>query len=204
MADVKKFLNELPPVTRVLLCSNVALTAALSIGIVHPAYLALSQNAITKLQIWRMFTTLFTSSFSFGFVMNLFFLYQHSKQLEEEGFLSKTADYVWMLIVSSLFLVTCGILLRVPFMNNSFIMLIVYVWARKFPGIPMSYMFGIKFKSEYLPWVMTLMHVLMGGSPLQDILGIVSGHLYWFLADVLPKTHKVCFVVCLFSLCHCA
>ena len=34
------------------------------------------------------------------------------------------------------------------------------------------------------PWVLMAMHVLMGGSPIADLVGIGSGHCYYFATDV--------------------
>ncbi len=40
----------------------------------------------------------------------------------------------------------------------------------------------------YLPWAMLLLSVLLGNSPLFDLIGIGVGHLYYFLVDVLPRS----------------
>ena len=36
----------------------------------------------------------------------------------------------------------------------------------------------------YFPWVLCAIHVLMGGSPIPDLIGIFGGHVYYFLEDV--------------------
>lgn len=36
----------------------------------------------------------------------------------------------------------------------------------------------------YFPWVLVAIRVLMGGSPVDDLIGILAGHVYYFLEDV--------------------
>lgn len=50
----------------------------------------------------------------------------------------------------------------------------------------MTYLFGIRFKAIYFPWVLVAFNVLMGGSPVLEIVGIIVGHIYFFLKDVMP------------------
>ena len=40
-----------------------------------------------------------------------------------------------------------------------------------------------------LPWVMLMLHMLQGGDPATDLIGIAVGHLYFYLKIVLPQTH---------------
>ena len=44
--------------------------------------------------------------------------------------------------------------------SDSLLMSLLYVWSRRFPGIRMTYLFGISFSSEYLPAVLTVSHAL--------------------------------------------
>jgi hypothetical protein len=71
------------------------------------------------------------------------------------------------------------------------VLLIVYYWSRMFPDQEMTFMFGIRFQSKYLPWAMCAMNVLMGGMPIPQLAGIVAGHVIYFLDQVLPRTHDV-------------
>lgn len=44
--------------------------------------------------------------------------------------------------------------------SDSLLMSLLYVWSRRFPGIRMTYLFGISFSSEYLPAVLTVSRAL--------------------------------------------
>lgn len=63
---------------------------------------------------------------------------------------------------------------------------IIYFWSRKNPDLVMSFMFGLKFQAIYLPWVLCAFKVLQGGLPIEELFGIVIGHLYYFIADLYP------------------
>lgn len=47
---------------------------------------------------------------------------------------------------------------------------------------------GFSFEGLYLPWALIAFTVLIGGSPMMDIFGVIAGHLYYFLLEVLPTT----------------
>ena len=47
---------------------------------------------------------------------------------------------------------------------------------------------AFRFEGLYLPWALIAFTVLVGGNPMTDILGVVAGHLYYFLLEVLPAT----------------
>lgn len=47
---------------------------------------------------------------------------------------------------------------------------------------------GFQFQGLYLPWALIAFTVLVGGNPMMDIFGVIAGHLYYFLLEVLPET----------------
>ena len=65
---------------------------------------------------------------------------------------------------------------------------IIYVWTRRDPQQTVS-VFGFQFRSQYLPFVLLLFHLLIGAmdAVFQDLLGIAVGHLYWFLIEIVPQ-----------------
>lgn len=105
-----------------------------------------------------------------------------------------------------------GFLMEIPFLGTSLIFMILYVWSRRNPTQPVAiwgeqppihhslpglllltptYFLlaaGFSFEGLYLPWALIAFTVLIGGSPMMDFLGVVAGHLYYFLLEVLPAT----------------
>jgi hypothetical protein len=142
-------------------------------------------------QLWRLITCFFVWPLGFSFLIEMFFLLRHSQQLEQVEFLGRTADYVWMLVLCAPALWLGAWLLRLFILGQSLVMTILYFWSRKYPDETMTFMFGFRFKSLYLPWVLVGFHFLTGGSPAPELLGIAVGHMYWFALDVLPRTHGI-------------
>lgn len=50
----------------------------------------------------------------------------------------------------------------------------------------MSFLGLFTFNAPYLPWVILGFGLLLGQSPVFDLLGILIGHIYFYLEDVLP------------------
>jgi Derlin-2/3 len=67
--------------------------------------------------------------------------------------------------------------------------MILYVWANRNPNAVVRMpLFGFQYKAVYLPWSMLVIGMLMGNSPVFDLMGIAAGHVYYFLQDVLPNS----------------
>lgn len=50
----------------------------------------------------------------------------------------------------------------------------------------MSFLGLFTFNAPYLPWVILGFGLMLGQSPVFDLLGILIGHIYFYLEDVLP------------------
>lgn len=74
-------------------------------------------------------------------------------------------------------------------MSNSLIMAIIYNWARANPNQQATFMFGLSFKAKYLPWVMVAFTALLGGNPVPELLGIIAGHIYFLLTEMVPRDY---------------
>ena len=65
--------------------------------------------------------------------------------------------------------------------------MMLYLWARKNPNIVMSFLDVFHFRSCFLPYFILLMILLSGFDPTLDLLGNITGHVYFFLEDVVPR-----------------
>ncbi|KAK2439795.1 derlin-1.1 [Trifolium repens] len=73
-----------------------------------------------------------------------------------------------------------------PYNGISLVSMIVYVWSREFPNEIINIYDLVSLKSFYLPWAMLALDLLFGNPIMADILGIVAGHLYYFLTVLHP------------------
>jgi len=192
MAELADFWNGIPPVTKAIVIPSAVLPLVLRFYGQILGYVYYDVKlALLKGQVWRLVTNFFVRNLGFSYLINVFFLYRHLKQLEEEEFRGKRADLIWMIILLMTGILILGGLGHLPFLSEALLMSILYVWSRKFPDVNMTFMFGIRFKSQYLVWVLTAYHFILGSSVWQEVIGIVCGHIYWFCSDVLPRTHNI-------------
>ncbi|KAK2094894.1 Derlin-2, partial [Saguinus oedipus] len=67
--------------------------------------------------------------------------------------------------------------------------MLVYLWSRRNPYVPMNFFGLLNFQAPFLPWVLMGFSSLLGNSIIVDLLGIAVGHIYFILEDVFPNQH---------------
>ena len=112
---------------------------------------------------------------------------RYCKSLEEGSFRNRSADFLWMLMFGGAMLIGLAPFVKVQFLGSSLTFMLVYVWSRRNPGIPLSFLGIFTFGAAYLPWVLMAFSVLLGASPVIDLLGLAAGHTYYYLEDVYPR-----------------
>lgn len=55
----------------------------------------------------------------------------------------------------------------------------------------MSFLGLFNFNAPYLPWVLLFFSMLLGASPVMDLLGVAAGHIYYFLEFVYPRMRGI-------------
>jgi len=146
-----------------------------------------------KFEIWRLYTSLiYAGGFSFNFAMHTLVLYENCKRYESNpyntGAGGNSADMLWMLFLTSSLLHLISYNFDLMLLSEALLYVIMYVWSRREPNVPLN-IFGLRLKSMYLPWAYVAIRLLMGGSITEALLGIVVGHIYYFLVEVLPVSH---------------
>uniref|UniRef100_A0A182S8E2 Derlin n=1 Tax=Anopheles maculatus TaxID=74869 RepID=A0A182S8E2_9DIPT len=71
--------------------------------------------------------------------------------------------------------------------GQAFTIMLVYIWSRRNPFVRMNFFGVLNFQAPYLPWVLFGFSVLLGNTIWVDLIGMVVGHTYYFLEDVLPN-----------------
>lgn len=124
----------------------------------------------------------------------LYMLYSNSLRYEMNPFSTggggTSPDYLYMLLFSMVVLLTAAAVFSLGVLSDSLLYVIMYCWSRRNPDDQVS-MFGFKLKGMYLPWVYIAIRVLMGGDIIMPLLGIFTGHVYYFLVETLPVTHNL-------------
>ncbi|XP_042517508.1 derlin-1 [Macadamia integrifolia] len=190
MSSPAEFYNSLPPITKAYGTLCMLATTAYQLGIYNPANIALVYPLVfSRFQLWRLFTNFFfLGNFSINFGIRLLMIIRYGVQLENGPFERRTADFLWMMVFGGLSLLVLSAipLLWSPFLGISLVFMLLYVWSREFPNAQISIYGLVTLKAFYLPWAMLALDVIFGSPLTPDLLGIIAGHLYYFLTVLHP------------------
>ena len=220
MAGPEEWFKSLTPVAKAWLSIAVITTVGAQFGFINLAYLYFDPMLIYKKfqvfhhviiitypctahhhQIWRFVTTFFYfGKLGFGFLIQMFILTRYTQMLENDHFPgpSGLAEMVFLLIFGGSGLILLNWIVfggSIPFLASALSFVLLYVWSRKSPYIDVTF-WGFQFKAWHLPFVLLLFTFIMGNSPVLDIFGILVGHLYHFLMDIVPRVYNKNLIAC--------
>ena len=113
--------------------------------------------------------------------------YYYSSKLELGDFRHSPGNFIiFLCFTCSLFLVAAsyfGLQFLSPCLSAS----MLYLWSRRNPNVEVSLMEIFQIRAQFLPLFIMLLVTVFGFSALDDLIGAAVGHLYYFLADVLPN-----------------
>lgn len=191
MSSPGEFYNSLPPVSKAYGTLCLLATTAFQLGLLNPANIALLYSLVfSRFQIWRLFTNFFfLGKFSINFGIRLLMIARYGVQLEKGTYDKRTADFLWMIIFGALSLLALSAipLLWNPFLGVSLVFMLLYVWSRENPNAQINIYGLVTLKAFYLPWAMLALDVIFGSPVAPDLMGIIAGHLYYFLAVLHPR-----------------
>ncbi|KAG1697395.1 Derlin-1 [Nymphon striatum] len=208
MSDITDWFKSLPLITRWWFILSIVLPVLGRFGLLNPYYMVLLYEPIVyKFQIWRPVTSVFfyvlSQGSGFHYLINLYFLYNYSVRLETGLFDGRPADYLFMLLFNwvcivavqscrgyfptpqSLVLSTLSFDLEL--LMDPMILSVLYVWCQTNKDQIVQFWFGTQFKAMYLPWVLLAFNMILSGGGIMELVGIVVGHLYFFLMFKYPQ-----------------
>lgn len=190
MSSPAEFYNSLPPISKAYGTMCLVATTAFHLGLYNPKSVALLYKAVfSHFQVWRLVTNFFfLGNFSINFGIRLLMIARYGVQLEKGPFERRTADFLWMMIFGSLSLLALAAIpmLWTPFLGISLVFMLLYVWSREYPNAQINLYGLVALKAFYFPWAMLALDVIFGSPILPDLLGIIAGHLYYFLTVLHP------------------
>ncbi|KAK2749150.1 hypothetical protein FQN57_006765 [Myotisia sp. PD_48] len=181
----------LPPVARTITAAALVESALAHGGVLPFVHVLFLPSKIFKIfpEIWRFISPFLLTAGGFGFLLDLYFLYKFSSDLEVNSpRFAQTGDFVtYVFFVATVILLTSGGLLGNIVFTSALIMAFVYLYAQDNRGKKVSF-YIIQIPAEYLPWAMLLLTFVMGGVPalLSEGTGILASHLYDFLTRIYP------------------
>lgn len=192
----EEWFYSLGTITRTLFSTILLVTTMVSFQLLDPHLLLLDWRLVSsKFEIWRLFSNfVFFGPFSFPFVMSLFMFAQYGSRYEADpydtGAGGNSADFAWMLVIGCGLLSVAGFTFGIPFMAPGMLYYILYVWSKKNAEQVVN-MFTFRIKAFYLPWALIALNILMGNSIFVLMLGIITGHIFYFLHYIAPTTMQL-------------
>lgn len=190
--DIGDWYRGIPRITKYWFTGSVVVPIAARFGLLNAHWLILVfELVVYRFQIWRPLTAVLFYPISgprgFHYLINLYFLYSYSIRLETGIFDGRPADYVFMLFFNWLCLVIIGFVADLMLLMDPMILSVLYVWCQLNKDMVVQFWFGTRFKAMYLPWVLLAFNMIVGGGGVQELLGIIVGHLYFFLMFKYPQ-----------------
>lgn len=144
-------------------------------------------RTVYGLELWRPITAAcFFGPPSIGWLMNAYYLFEYGSSLERAF---GTAQHLLFLFLQITFLSVCSAFFGQPFFSQSVITSMLHVLSRSMPNQKVKWLiFTVPYWT--LPYGLMASDVLQSGNAmaaLPHVLGILSGHLYYFHKNVWPK-----------------
>lgn len=64
---------------------------------------------------------------------------------------------------------------NIQFLGSSLTFMMVYVWGRRHQYVNLSFLGIFNFTAPYLPWVLLAFSLVLGNSPVVDLMGMAAG-----------------------------
>ncbi|KAI0263044.1 DER1-domain-containing protein [Gloeopeniophorella convolvens] len=177
-------LRKIPPVTRFLCGSSLAVTVPVMMQLLSPYKVVFVRQLVTqKFELWRVWSSFFFGGSGLNYVFEFIMLYRSSNSLELDRYPRKSPDYAWQMTLAA------GAILALNIPLNSFVhsraltVCLLYISsALAPPGSQTSLMGLITIPIQYLPYAMIGMDLVMGGpgAAAVSVTGAVVGHLWWW------------------------
>jgi Derlin-2/3 len=174
------------------------MTLAANFQVFAPSQMFFSWQAIqNKFELWRLLACFcYAGPFDISTLFGVYMLLQFSKQYESGGPFNTgagggTADYAFCLLFGAVVLLISypGVLLVMdvaPVFTRNLVYFVLYVWSRRHSTANAN-IWGVPIPGVYLPFAYLALSVFMGNSYADMLHGLAVGHLYYYLADVVPQ-----------------
>jgi Derlin-2/3 len=199
IAGPESWYTSLPFVTKHWLTAVLITTVSCNLEVLPIMKLVWSFESIKNdFEIWRIVTPfLWIGGFGkegFQTLISLFLLYQYSSQYERGGGFNTgggggTADYVYMLLFGMvMILITNALFVGGYVMAKTLAYYVLYIWSKHNPTANAN-IWGVPVPAIYLPFAILALNFCLGNNYMEYIHGYAVGHLYYFVADVVPKVY---------------
>jgi len=177
----------IPVVSRMIFTIGLVLTILTYLDIVSPYLLVYSWQHMKKLELWRAVSSFFFwGPATLDVIIHQAFMLKYSVMLEEAC--STSSDFLFMIFVGMVTIFILGSSLGLTKFSNSLSTYLIYIWSKSNPQVLVQYMGLFSLPAYYIPSIMFIFSfVLERKLPLSDLVGIISGHIFFYLKNVATR-----------------
>jgi len=177
-------LRKIPPVTRFLCGSSLAVSVPVMLRVLSPYKVFFVRALVTqRFEVWRVWSSFFFGGSGLNYVFELIMLYRNSNALELDHYPRRSPDYAWQLSIAAGAILT----LNLPFgsfvHSRALTLCILYLSSALAPaGSQTSLMGIITLPMQYLPYAMIGLDLIMSGpgAAAVSVTGAIVGHVWWW------------------------
>jgi|Transcript_67349 Derlin-2/3 len=186
-----EFITSFPPVTRAYLLVSFTTNALCFARIINGITLLVNFHLIIHhFNFWRLFSHLFYfGETGIKSIFYIFFFSRYSKALEGFSFQGRGLEYLYFLITGNSLLLLMKLFVReATFLGPGITFMVVYIWGKKNAQQQINLVNLIHIKGSSLPLIlMTSSWFLRQKSLKSDMMGVIAGHLYFYLEEIYPR-----------------
>ena len=184
-------INSFPPVTRGYLVLSFITNALCFSKIVNGISLLINfQLIIIHYNYWRIFShLLYFGETGVKSIFYIFFFSRYSKALESFSFQGRGFEYLYLLLTGNSLLLLMKLFVReATFLGSGLTFMVVYIWGKKNAQQQINLVNLIHIKGSSLPLILMTSSWLLRQKTLKsDIMGVIAGHLYFYLEEIYPR-----------------
>jgi Derlin-2/3 len=185
------FISSFPPVTRVYLLLSFIINALCFSKIINGISLLLNLKLVIQHHnFWRLFSHLFYfGETGIKSIFYIFFFSRYSKALESVSFQGRGFEYLYLLITGNSLMLLMKLFVReATFLGPGITSMVVYIWGKKNAQQQINLVNLIHIKGSSLPLILMVSSWFLRQKTLKsDIMGMIAGHLYFYLEEIYPR-----------------
>ena len=184
--------REAPPITRSWVSGSIVMAALTSSRVIDLRRICFSErDVVHNGEWWRLLTNFFfmgDALRSIFFWMQIYHFWECLKVLELVKYRWEPADFIKMIVCNAAMLLCLKQLFpALIFLGSPMVMAFVYMYSREYEAQVMNLLGFFQIRCGWLPFSQMLQDLLQAGDIGPNLLGLVSGHTYFYFAEVVPR-----------------
>lgn len=180
-----------PPITRTYLIVSIVTNILCFLNFIKPMDLILNFECIFyHYNIWRLFSHIFFfGQVGIKAIFFILFFSRYSKALESSSFQGNSLVYFYFLFTGNSMMILLKLFVpEASYLGPGITFMVIYIWGKKNAQQQINLINLFYIRGSSLPLVLMLASWFMKQKTLKlDIMGIIAGHIYYFLEEIYPR-----------------